>query len=281
MKKPIVYKLSIGDIDIAVLTQGFYVIGDKSGSAPHSHAEFEYHFSVSGDAIVRFDDTKVVVNENHSLLICPQLFHKFLRTNNDSRVLSLAFSLKHGRHGTKYYDKLLVALNEKGYALLLPNTALTNLIYGTMAEVYSVKPFAKECMQARLTLLFSQIFSMITENGEENMQTFDTQEYDMRTYIIEEYFNEHFMENITLKDLANRMYLGEKQTERMIKKIYNAGFRMHLSTVRIKSSIDLITETTRSLSDIAAAVGYSSYYGFYNAFKKYTGMSPEEYRERK
>ena len=279
MKKTAVYKLNIGDVDIAMWAQGFSVICDKSGAAIHSHAEFEYHFSISGDATIRFDDKRVVVNENSSLLICPRIFHKFLRTDNESSVLSLSFSLKRGKCGTKYYDKLTEELNEKGYVLLQQNNALTSLIYAIMSEIYSVKPFVRECMHARLTLLFAQMFSMIMENGDDNSLSSDNQEYDMRTYIIEEYFNEHFMENITLNDLASRMYLSEKQTERMIKKIYNVGFRTQLRTVRIKSAIDLITETSRSLSDIAVAVGYSSYYGFYNAFKKCTGMSPEEYRK--
>ena len=33
-----------------------------------------------------------------------------------------------------------------------------------------------------------------------------------------------------------------------------------------------------SLKKIAETVGYSSYTGFHNAFKQFTGLSPEEYR---
>ena len=41
----------------------------------------------------------------------------------------------------------------------------------------------------------------------------------LKDYIIEEYFNEHYMENISLNELSLRLYLGKQQTERIIKKI--------------------------------------------------------------
>ena len=38
--------------------QGFSLICDKSGSSTHSHAEFEYHFILSGNAIIKLENEK-------------------------------------------------------------------------------------------------------------------------------------------------------------------------------------------------------------------------------
>lgn len=279
MKKMTIYKLNIGDVDITMSTRGFSVLCDKSGSTVHNHAEFEYHFSMREDASVRFDDEKVTLPQGQSMLICPKIFHRFLKTEKESCVLSFCFSLKQGKRGAKYYDKLIAALNGKNYLLFEQNDVLTNLIHTVMSEIYSTNIFAAETIRARITLFFIQLFSMILESNERTESSADTQEYDTRTYIIEEYFNEHYMENITLTGLAERLYLGEKQTERMIRKIYNTGFRESLTTIRVKSAMDLLSDPTKSLAQIAEEVGYTSYYGFYSAFKKATGMTPKEYRE--
>lgn len=279
MKKMTLYKLNIGDLEITLSTRGFSLACDKSSSTVHNHGEFEYHFSMREDATIRFDDEKVVIPQGQSMLICPKIFHRFLKTDKESCVLSFCFSLKQCKRGARYYDKMQAALTDKSYMLFAQNEALTNLIHTVMSEMYSTNVFATETMKARLTMFFIQLFSMILESHDQAEISTDTQEYDTRIYIIEEYFNEHYMENITLRGLADRLYLGEKQTERMVKKIYNAGFRESLTTIRIKSAMDLLAEPTKSLAEIAEAVGYTSYYGFYSAFKNAMGITPKEYRE--
>ena len=133
-------------------------------------------------------------------------------------------------------------------------------------------------MRARLTLLFTNIFSKLTSDKTTPDKLPSTQEYDTRVYIIEEYFNEHYKENISLKELAKRLYLGEQQTERIVKKIYGVGFRKRLLKIRIKSAMELLAETNKSILQISEEVGYESYNGFYNAFKKLTGSTPEKWR---
>jgi AraC-like DNA-binding protein len=98
--------------------------------------------------------------------------------------------------------------------------------------------------------------------------------------MIEDYFNEHYMEDVTLKDLANRLYLSEKQTDRMIKKAFGEGFSQHLCKIRMLIAKDLLTDTDKDVSEIALDVGYKSYNGFYLAFKQYVKMTPNQYRAK-
>ena len=172
------------------------------------------------------------------------------------------------------FEKSVVSDN---YLILEENATITELVRGIISTVYSKNTFAIEEMRARLTLLFINMFSKLTK-GESTNKQLSSQEYDTRVYIIEEYFNEHYMENITLNELSSRLYLGKQQTERIIKKIYGVGFRQRLSKIRIKSAMELLSETNKSILDVSEAVGYESYNGFYTAFKKITGTTPEKWR---
>lgn len=103
-------------------------------------------------------------------------------------------------------------------------------------------------------------------------------ELDTRAFMIEEYFNEYYMENLSLKNLSEKLCLGEKQTDRLIRKVFGEGFSNHLSAVRITIAKKLLRGTKKEIGEIAAEVGYQSYTGFYLAFKKKTGKTPMQYR---
>ncbi len=273
-----VLNFNIGNIAIKLSMQGFSKIMDKVGSPTHSHAEYEYHFVMSGDAVIKFDDKTLNITQNNAVLVFPGVFHKFSKSKTGSNVLSLSFSIKRNRYGVDYYNKIQSKLNKNNYLFLEENPIITELIRGIITTVYSKNVFAIEEMRARLTLLFTNIFSKLTSNKNTPDKIPSTQEYDTRIYIIEEYFNEHYKENISLKDLSKRLYLGEQQTERIVKKIYGVGFRQRLSKIRIKSAMELLNETNKSILDISEEVGYESYNGFYTAFKKLTGTTPEKWR---
>ena len=272
-----VLNFNIGNIGIKLSMQGFSAITDKAGSSTHSHAEFEYHFVLKGNAVIKFDNILENVSLNSAILVFPGTFHKFLKSETESNVLSLSFSIKKNRYGTDYFSEIQNKLSTLNYLILEENATITELVRGIISTVYSKNTFAIEEMRARLTLLFINMFSKLTK-GESTNKQLSSQEYDTRVYIIEEYFNEHYMENITLNELSSRLYLGKQQTERIIKKIYGVGFRQRLSKIRIKSAMELLSETNKSILDVSESVGYESYNGFYTAFKKITGTTPEKWR---
>jgi len=97
---------------------------------------------------------------------------------------------------------------------------------------------------------------------------------------IQEYFNEYYMESITLGELSRLLNLSEKQTDRIIKKAYGTGFKQRLSRVRLKNAQELLKNTDLEIRIVAQQSGYQSYNGFYLAFRKQYECTPQEYREQ-
>lgn len=71
-----------------------------------------------------------------------------------------------------------------------------------------------------------------------------------------------------LSDLAARLYLSEKQTERLVLKHTGQTFKQKLSDTRVAMANVLIRETEMPLHKVAEYVGYSSYSGFWKALQK-------------
>ena len=86
------------------------------------------------------------------------------------------------------------------------------------------------------------------------------------------------MEDISLSELSEKLSLSEKQAARIVFGLVGVGFREHLVKIRIKSSAEFLAESDMNIKEVAERVGYSSYNGFYSAFKKIMGITPEEYR---
>ena len=270
---------NVGNIGFRVFLREFPLVYDKSGVTQHDHAYFEYHFVVKGDAAIKVDERSLSLLRNDSILIFPGTFHKFLPCEAESSVLTLSFSIKRNKHGTDYYSAIERSLAGNSFFVSESSPLVTDLIHTVVPAVYSEEIFSFEVMRAGLSMLFIHLLSKLSHEKADAKRPSSSQDQDMRTYIVEEYFNEHYMERISLSALARRLYLSEQQTERMIKKTYGARYREHLAKIRVKSAMELLTETKKSITEVAEAVGYDSYNGFYAAFKKITGITPTDWRK--
>ena len=57
-----------------------------------------------------------------------------------------------------------------------------------------------------------------------------------------------------------------------------ATFAEYFIQLKISKAQTLISSSNLLLADIASRVGYDDYYHFSKIFKKYTGLTPTEYR---
>ncbi len=108
-----------------------------------------------------------------------------------------------------------------------------------------------------------------------------TQKHSPNSVIIKKaihYIGEHFHENITLSEIADEVHLNPSYLSSVFKSTTGASFKDYLNTVRIEECKRLLLHTDYSLVDIAIACGYEDQSYFSKVFKKYTGISPKQYR---
>ena len=98
-----------------------------------------------------------------------------------------------------------------------------------------------------------------------------------RTRDILNYIVDHHAEELTLEGVAEHFYIHPVHLSRTIKNETNITFSATVNKIRIERAKLLLAFSSRRISDIACAVGFQSSQGFYNAFKKQTGLSPADY----
>ena len=209
MKKISVLNFDIGNIAVRVSMGGFAHIGDKGGATVHSHVDFEYHAVMRGGSEIEFDKEKVTLEENDVILIFPDVFHKFLKGEMESAVLSFQFSVKKKSRGIDYYRFISEKLAEKEYLVIRDNRSAVEFLHKVAANSYSKNPFAEIEIKACLSLIMTQLFTVLSADNEGDAVESDDNDCDSRAYIIDEYFNEHYMEHVSISALSELLYLGE------------------------------------------------------------------------
>ena len=96
---------------------------------------------------------------------------------------------------------------------------------------------------------------------------------DIKTYIFD-----HISEDISLSAIADIYGLSAPYLSSMFKQETGQNFIKYVITTKMQTAMVLLTESNLKIKDISEKVGYYNDRSFYNAFKKFTGLSPNEYR---
>ena len=129
--------------------------------------------------------------------------------------------------------------------------------------------------------LLRQLFVRLVRSYEKtlsNMTSVRPHSTDKTSVIIEEYFLYQY-HSLSLQDLAKRLGLSTRQTERLLQKQYGKTFLQKKTEARMSAAAILLSNTECSITSIAGELGYSSIEHFTSAFRNYYDMSPRQYRK--
>lgn len=92
------------------------------------------------------------------------------------------------------------------------------------------------------------------------------------------YISQHFNESLTLDDIAAYVHLHPSYFSSMFKQSTGSSFKEYLNMVRIEEGKRLLANTEFPILDIAVAIGFEDQSYFSKVFKKYTGVTPKQFR---
>lgn len=93
------------------------------------------------------------------------------------------------------------------------------------------------------------------------------------------YLQEHLTENVHTADLCSLVSLSRSQLSARFKSETGFTITEYMYTLKIKKARDLLASTDKSLLEISTYLGFSSQGYFQNVFRRYTSMTPGDYRK--
>ena len=113
----------------------------------------------------------------------------------------------------------------------------------------------------------------VLENNRENINNTNAVIKLAREYIIN-----NFNKNISLKNVADEVFLSQNYLSELFRKEVGEGFYDFLSKYRIKKAKEILLTTNLKVYEVAQMVGYNDSITFGRAFKKITGTTPNNFR---
>ncbi len=128
--------------------------------------------------------------------------------------------------------------------------------------------------------LFGLIIEFIRVISKVNLKRIDgkSMELDDRPAIFK-YIYSHISQNMTLRKLSELFYMSESSISKYITDVTGLTFSDLVNEMRITKTVDLLTYTDMSLSDVAQFVGFSDASHLIKVFTARMNLSPSQYRE--
>jgi len=92
------------------------------------------------------------------------------------------------------------------------------------------------------------------------------------------YMSRHYAENITLEQVSEIVHLNPSYFSTLFRQVTGSTFKDHLNMIRIEESKHLLANTDYSIINIAISCGFGDQSYFSKVFRKYTGLTPKQYR---
>ena len=96
----------------------------------------------------------------------------------------------------------------------------------------------------------------------------------------QEYLEENYQDRISVNGLAERVAVSRRNFERRFKKATNNTVIEYLQRVKVEAAKRSFESTRSNINEVMYDVGYSDTKAFRYVFKKITGLTPVEYRNK-
>ncbi|MEO1052081.1 MAG: helix-turn-helix domain-containing protein [Bacteroidota bacterium] len=97
---------------------------------------------------------------------------------------------------------------------------------------------------------------------------------------IQLFIERNYQQKLTVDDLCDRFAIARRSLERRFKKATHNTTVEYIQRVKIEAAKKDLEKTTKSVNEVMFDVGYADTKAFRNVFKKITGLTPVEYRNK-
>ena len=125
-----------------------------------------------------------------------------------------------------------------------------------------------------------EIFTSFVLESSELILTLHSDTANGIIYKVKNHIERHFVENITLKEIANKFHMNPVYMGQLFKKTYGIYFKDFILQIRLNEAKKLLRQTDMLVYQIAENVGYNNSDYFVTQFEKRVSMTPTEYRNK-
>lgn len=253
----------------------FSFVVQKNGDR-HIHADIELFFVLDGSGEFTLEDKKYSLKKEDFIVINANQKHSFCSQDEDFLGASIVIS----------YMKLSKMLKKEMILLVCNSAVEENEIIDEMRsilrKIVSEQYQNKENNEIYLNSLYYELLHILTTDfqldKDSRLYNADEHKFDDRKYKITEYVQQNYDKDISLGDLAEKLYLSVPYLSKYIKRQFGMNFIDYVNSIRLNHAVSQLLYSDKSLVRIAMDTGFASSAALNKVFKEKYNMTPTEYR---
>lgn len=278
-------EVEIGNLRLTIYDARYLAEFDASASM-HGHFFYEMFFVYDGTADVICDTGRFLMQKNDLYVFPPSLQHLRLSSlpkpdgTPACRQVPIRFTYDRLPGEEDVYTPFHNIFLDKPDILIFRHSTGMRMIFEDLlreTERHDVLENAKT--HALITMLVLDCVRYLNPELENQPQE-PQDSLCSRNFIIEDFFNMNYQQDIRIEDLAERLSLSTKQTTRILQELCGQTFRKKLTQTRVQMSKSLLRHTDMPVASIAENVGFQTANGFVEAFRNEEGMTPSQFRRQ-
>ncbi len=207
------------DYDFTIVQLGRGQIKENIPRHQHSINSYEMHFVTKGSGTLVIDNKKIPLKKNDFYVTGPLVYHEQI-TNPQDNVEELFLYLQ---GSDKKTNNLIASTFLQEHFYFEEDSKLGTYFDKIDAENYHKKIGYESKITAWIQLLLTDLVRIYAPNLRNDKEA-EQLLYDKRFLMIDNAFIHH-APSITLPELADRIGLSERQTQRIIEKYYHKSFK--------------------------------------------------------
>lgn len=252
--------------------------------ALHHHDFYEIYFFLSGNVQYNIENRSYLLTPGDVLLISPMELHQPMFGPEQREYERIVLWIdKQFLEGFSLPGKSFAACfdtSAPNYSnLLRPEGAnrqfLIFLLEQLISESSSDEPYQEICALSYLAQALVLLNRLSLQQRRENVvPTPDSTVYNILGYI-----NDHYHENLTLDDLANKFFISKYHLSREFQRLVGTSVHRYIVQKRLVMAKQMLSSGKPS-SEVYQSCGFGDYSNFYRAFKAEYQISPKDYVQR-
>lgn len=248
----------------------------------HSHNYFQVYYVLGGRIVHHLEGGEAVLTRGDVFILPPDVPHYIELIHGKEDFYSMSFMPDFIGSDSKLIWDFLQFLTNATLEKIHPKISLSGedvifaeaLFKRIMAEFSGNATGKSELIRECTSVLLALFARIYFEEQSDSVSTEANKEAVM--YCIE-YIGNHLDEDITLAEIVRRSAMSKTCFCSLFASVTGKSFKSYLNEQRIKKAAELIS-AGHKISEVCTRCGYSDFSTFYRNFKKYTSVSPTEYK---
>ncbi len=266
--QPIVYERLVPKINIQEILCCYYQVRNSNYYFPgETHNYFELTYIDNGSLTTNVDGEEYQLEKLDLLVYSPGQFHtQSTSADTSCSYLTVMFEME--------CENSYLLTNRVYHAHKQIYTALTNFIKVSQLEnMYDddlMICYLKEILIHILQYDFKDDEAVSSSPMQERFES------ELLNEIIQ-YINAHIYEQFTIEEICHQFSISRSSLQTLFKKNLKVAPKQYISNLKLNKGKVLIKESTHTISEISAMLGFTSVHYFSRKFKQEFDITPSDY----